>query len=203
MSQQRQLFFYPFISLERLSQKVPVSHWPVSPPAMHFSHSFPLLLFPILSSLCGCSGCVMLLCRQHSTLTSSCVPSQNSTDTWEGKKEERRQKRVARWGHCPCDVMETLVALTQALHAHFQLKPYKHSAADVYRRLELTAEYNLRGYGLISSSYISGSSGYKHTQAEITKCLKWGSVIVVRMRGGWGGGGVHPAFCLLASCKKV
>lgn len=154
----------------------------------------PLLLCPTLLCPCGCSGCVMLL-RCHIPPRPVPVSSLNSTDAGEGKKErkegaegpnwqrwqtERRQERVARWDHRSCDAMEMPVAWTQALHDNFELKTYKHNMADVYRLFEL--EYNLRGYGLISSAYSDGSV-YKHGEAEITKRLKWGSVIVVRKRG--------------------
>lgn len=144
---------------------------------------------------CGCSGCVTLLCR-HIPLWPVPVPPHNKYRHG-GRKGRRREWRawtgcsdkhrdVKRgwpgWDHHSCDAMETLVASTWTLHDHFELKVYKNNMA--WTLFELMAEYSLKGgYGLISSPYSRRCSVYKHGEAEITKCLKWGSVIVVRIRG--------------------
>lgn len=141
-------------------------------PTTPFCHSFPLLLFEFCcvrvgapSVSCCCATTFLpdqFLCRLKTALTKEKEREKNRAEgrIWQQWPTARRQERVAQWDHCCCDAMEMLVASTQALHDNFELKTFKHNTADVYGLFELIVECNLRGYGLTSSPYSSGSSVY-------------------------------------------
>lgn len=116
----------------------------------------------------------------HSSLTSSCWSKERGTERRPETGSDDKQRDVKRgW---PSEITAAVMPWKRWWPGRMIILSYKHNTDDVYTSLELIAEYNLRGYGLRTAVDLQ-STLRKHKEAEITKCLKWGSGIVVRMKG--------------------